>query len=474
MLKSAVLNSKSGYNFGHNFSAPMRQELSKSDVRYWQEHVFKHVRQAKDRKYIDADWSVRIAHQGHREQFLLDTPNKFEAARKARHIYQQLVASGWGAILAEFKPKKKALFGKKSNPTVGEFLGELRALHASRIKTIEGYAIALRKITADIADIQSGGRGGRPDKHSLWRETVEAVRLSTLTPAKVQAWKEAFLVRAGTDPVKQRSARVSVNSFIRRARSLFAPAMIDTLSGMVLPDPLPFSGIKLEKRSMPKYRSSFDAKALVGAAQEELAITEPEQFKIFVLALMVGLRKNEIDKLQWTSFNWHEGTISIVPTKYFRTKSDESTRSVWVPTEMFEIFRGYRAKAAGQFVVESQVEPIMHKPYDHYRCSTLFEKLISWLRSKGVEGAKPLHALRKEFGSLIAAAYGIYAAKEMLGHADISTTAAHYLEAKGKPTIGLGNLLKKLPANVIALDSTAQQPSSVPEPAHSDNSAPQS
>jgi hypothetical protein len=45
----------------------------------------------------------------------------------------------------------------------------------------------------------------------------------------------------------------------------------------------------------------------------------------------------------------------------------------------------------------------------------------------------------------------------MLGHADISTTASHYLEAKGKPTVGLGNLLKPLPANVIALDPPAQK-----------------
>jgi site-specific recombinase XerD len=430
-----------------------KQELSKSDVRYWQARVFKHVRRSKDREYIDADWSVRIAHQGQREQFLLNTPNKFEAARKARQIYQQLVVDGWETILTELKPKKAPLAGgKKPNATVGEFLSELLALHASRAKTIEGYAIALRKIVADVAGIQSGGRGGKPDNHRLWRENVEAVPLSALTPAKVQTWKENFLVRAGTDPVKQRSARVSVNSFIRRARSLFGPAMIETLSGIVLPDPLPFTGIKLEKRSMPKYRSSFDAKALVEAAREDLAIAKPEQFKIFVLALMAGLRKNEIDKLQWDSFNWHQGTISIVPTKYFRTKSDESVRSVWVPAEMFEIFRGYRAKAVSKFVIESQVTPIMHKPYDHYRCATLCEKLIAWLRAKGVEGTKPLHTLRKEFGSLIAASYGIHAAKEMLGHADISTTAAHYLEAKGKPTIGFGNLLKS--QNVIAMDTS--------------------
>jgi hypothetical protein len=37
---------------------------------------------------------------------------------------------------------------------------------------------------------------------------------------------------------------------------------------------------------------------------EELAAGEPECFKAFVLAVMAGLRRNEIDKLEWARFNW--------------------------------------------------------------------------------------------------------------------------------------------------------------------------
>ena len=70
---------------------------------------------------------------------------------------------------------------------------------------------------------------------------------------------------------------------------------------------------------------------------------------------------------------------------------------------------------------------------------------LTWLRAKGVDGEKPLHALRKEFGSLIAQQFGIYAAKEALGHADIATTAGHYLEVKEKPMISLGHLLPAPP-----------------------------
>jgi cobalamin biosynthesis protein CbiG len=43
----------------------------------------------------------------------------------------------------------------------------------------------------------------------------------------------------------------------------------------------------------------------------------------------------------------------------------------------------------------------------------------------------------------------------MLGHADIATTAAHYLEAKEKPIIGLGNFLK-IPENVISIEAAQE------------------
>ena len=54
--------------------------------------------------------------------------------------------------------------------------------------------------------------------------------------------------------------------------------------------------------------------------------------------------------------------------------------------------------------------------------------LLGWLRSKGVISKTPLHSLRKEFGSLIHARYGLLAASEQLRHGGIGVTARHYLE----------------------------------------------
>jgi hypothetical protein len=43
---------------------------------------------------------------------------------------------------------------------------------------------------------------------------------------------------------------------------------------------------------------------LVESAREELALAEPKAFKIFLLAVMVDLRRREIDLLELSAFRW--------------------------------------------------------------------------------------------------------------------------------------------------------------------------
>jgi integrase len=88
-------------------------------------------------------------------------------------------------------------------------------------------------------------------------------------------------------------------------------------------------------------------------------------------------------------------------------------------------------------VIEADGEPLAGTSYTHYRAHRHFDALTAWLRAKGVSAIKPLHELRKEFGSQVCAKYGIYTASRMLRHADIAITAQHYLDQKERVTIGM-------------------------------------
>jgi hypothetical protein len=222
--------------------------------------------------------------------------------------------------------------------------------------------------------------------------------------------------------LREKSARISVGSFLLRARALFSTETVARVRNLVeLPEPLPFSGITVETVHVPRYRSTFNLAELLESAREELASSRPEQYKIFLLGALAGLRRNEIDVLPWTAFRFGEGVIRIETTEFYRPKSHNSEGDVLMDPELLEIFQGYYARRKSDFVIESDSPPVpFDAPYGVYRCQNHMRALLGWLRGKGVVSKTPLHALKKQFGSEIHARYGLLAASEALRHGGIA------------------------------------------------------
>lgn len=420
-----------------------RTVLPKTDVRYWQGVLFHSSYTRGGHAHQVADWAVKIQHQGRRETFSLGTANKAAAASKAKEIYLNLQGAGWEKTLALHKPGKNEMPKGCKVATVGEFIAAAQATGCVRDTTFRGYAAALRKITADVHKID-GGRAKYDyvgDGHQKWLGQINSIPLSALTPESVQQWKLDFIRAAGQSPLKQKEARNSANAFLRNARSLFSTKLLKFVR-VTLPEPLPFAGVQFEPRGSTRYRSEIDASKLVEAARDELATVHPEQYKIFLLGIMVGLRRSEIDLLEWSSLDCEQHRIRVAETDHFRPKNIESAGDVEIDPELVEILMAYQKTALGKFIVHSQNPPRSEATYQYYRCQNEFDKLVKWLRSKGVRARKPLHEMRKEFGSLLCARGGIYEASRALRHADIRTTSAHYLDKKHRVTVGLGGLLK--------------------------------
>ena len=102
---------------------------------------------------------------------------------------------GWTEALRAIRPERVI----KTEATVGDLIAELKAKADLKPQTLEGYAKAPRKIVADVFEIGGGNekcdyRGGG---YQACLEKVHAVKLAELTPERVQAWKRAFLSRAG-------------------------------------------------------------------------------------------------------------------------------------------------------------------------------------------------------------------------------------------------------------------------------------
>src|SRR4029077_719824 len=181
---------------------------------------------------INADsapnWFAEIRARGVRRKMSLETPNREVAAAAARDIYQLARAIGWDAVLEKYRTKVALA---KTNLTLGQFIDLAQSVAAVQKNTLRGYVSALRKIISDSFDLDPGKAKFDPyaGGHQKWIERVDAVRLGSLTPQKVQQWKRSFLADAPQDPMSQRAAKTSVNTFLRQARSLFSQKIIKHL-----------------------------------------------------------------------------------------------------------------------------------------------------------------------------------------------------------------------------------------------------
>ena len=210
-------------------------KLAKADVRYWLERIA--FQTPASRTY-----SVQIQHQGERRWLGLATDNRADAAILARKLYHDVKANGWQAVLAQ---RRGALMEKKVNVTVGEYVEAVRTKSLLSAQTLESYAQALCKIAGDIAQVEG-------------RERRNAIRLRTLSHEKIEAWRVDYIRRKATDPLREKSARISANSLLLRARALFLPETASPIRDLVeLPEPKPFAGVKVESMHAPRHRATL-------------------------------------------------------------------------------------------------------------------------------------------------------------------------------------------------------------------------
>jgi integrase len=412
----------------------------KSDIRYWYKSVFRRRYRHNETSRHVGHYCVQLQFRRRREEFALLTANKAAAAARAKEIFEFLRANGWEATIAKFKANSKRA-DDNAVRTVGDFIEAVQATTTStRSRTLPEYVRSFRRIVASTFGIDDAGKyDNRKNGRDRWLEQVHAIELSRITPQRIQAWKIAFLARAGQSPVKQRSARISVNSALRCARSLFSSRRVKFVNlpaGFVSP----FASVALEPRQSTRYHGGIDLEAVVHAALVELTDSDPEALKIILLAATCGLRRAEIDTLGWEAFDFVKQALHIKPSDHFQPKTEDSIGAIDLEERVAKFFERLKAKAKSHFVIESPLKLKANATYASYRAEAVFERVTRWLRKHGVRGQKPLHQLRKEFGSRICEQYGIFASSRMLRHSDVAITAQYYVDKKARTVVGLAHL----------------------------------
>jgi integrase len=414
---------------------------SRFSATYWTSKVYRP-------KYLQAgeytqvsEWFVRIQHAGCREAVGLSTNNQEEASRKAAKLYSLIRTEGWSAALRKFAPER-------SNPqnriTVGDHIKIATSVLNVRDVSLRKYSYCLRRIALDITG-QNGDHESKFDPlNKPWREKADKIKLVVLSPLAIETWKREFVTKAGTNPTEQGAARRNANYFIRNARSLFGKKVQKKFLGLNLPSfENPFNGVELEKQGSTRYISTIRADDLIEKAKKDLRKKDPDSWKVILLALGAGLRRAEIDGLRVDQLDDRSERIRVVNHEHFEAKTDESVGTVDVERFLLDEMRSGLSGVSG-FVIEPETAPAKgNRAPGYYRCNSTFNRVSKWLRANGVDSDRPIHVLRKEFGSMVNAEADIFTAMSQLRHSNIATTAAFYADNRRRSTVRLGQMMRQ-------------------------------
>ncbi len=365
-----------------------------------------------------AMWWARLSHAGRRHAVSLQTADKRQAATKAATLFAQVIGEGWDSALASLDPDRHA---NRKGGTVGDVLAALDRADL-RDRTRANYVNCLRWWAARHLEMKPGRKEFARNSEG-WRERINGVSLADLTIARVEEIRDRFIEagKASGDAKAELRARVSVKSYLRNAKAGIGAAV--KLAKMTIPDPRPFSGVTVSGAQVTQYRSKIDAGALLRDAQSDLAQSEPDVYAVILLALGAGLRRAEIENLRWGSVDEAEGRVWVEASGTWQPKTQESEGGVDVDVGLL--------KALG---VRGGDEALVIGP-------GATEAAVRWLRSRGFDMNKPIHTLRKEFGSIVCHTADLITASKQLRHRSLAVTAQVYVESRRKSAPAIGQML---------------------------------
>ena len=205
---------------------------------------------------------------------------------------------------------------------------------------------------------------------------------------------------------------------IRKCNSLFKPKALAFYNRRGFPMTNPFADVELPKLDVSRY-ISLQPRSLYTEITQCKGLSS-SQAMIVKLASMLGLRRGEI---QIAQKSWVTDTAMIIPDKFGDwTPKGGRGRTMHVDSKFLELLLSLRGDSRSDFLVPGSGTNIA----DRLKPDLTF--VCQWLRNLGIHDRKPLHLLRKEAGSVIATNHPqtIFAAKEWLGHASVTTTEKHY------------------------------------------------
>lgn len=367
--------------------------------------------------YYTRQWYLRLwSERGKKALYYPLGRNIKEAAALADKI-------DGGARSGEWTPeelKKRFHYGRK-RPDVGHYSSLADLLLALREgypllniseSTANGYANSLAKIVREVL--------AADEKTHKTDSNIEAVSCQVLTVTTLNEFKSLRHKAAEEldDELKRVSALRSANKDVRQAKAIFSDEALEIFKG---------KGIRLPDMTAWKNVVQFGDVAvhyhlpevgLIASVMGKIRQLTPgsEVWLATHLAAQFGLRREEIISCRWSWFKpGAVARVHIVRESDFVPKKGHE-RHVEIQPWAFNAIKAFQ-KSGSVYVLNGNAAE---------RKKTVDKTTIALLRDAGIVAQKPLHELRKWFGSWTTAQRGLTFAQRQLGHDSYATTESHY------------------------------------------------
>jgi integrase len=209
-------------------------------------------------------------------------------------------------------------------------------------------------------------------------------------------------------------------SAIKAAGSIFKKSALDYYESRKVRLQNPFKGLELTRPKVSQY-VPISADLRESIWKDCATELDPANAMIVLMALGIGMRRSEIEAAipSWFSRQADKVMVHIQEGEGFRPKNGQNG-VVPISIDLYEALLKLRAGSNSRFFV-----PCRSKEAGVGRIWENVRTVNKWLKKRGLLDRKPLHALRKECGSIVAQNQGILEASKVLRNTP-QVCAVHY------------------------------------------------
>ncbi len=247
----------------------------------------------------------------------------------------------------------------------------------------------------------------RPESYSLMKQTLEEFkgfcrlnildRINRLELLKYKAW----LIDRGRSERTAGNKMLRVNQFLRKVQGL-RPG-----EGPVTVKDAKYTTLE------PEVYDDDDLEIFFYACN-------PFQLRVFKTLLMSGLRKQELENLEWRDVNFTAGTLTVSPKRGF-TPKDWEQRTIEVPSDLLNLLRP-EAKQTGYVFATKRGTKYTHVWDD---CRDIAKRA-----DLDPDNFHP-HKFRSSFATkLLQHGLDLTTVQKLLGHKNLESTMRYLAKAK--------------------------------------------